>query len=280
MDKLIEIFKKNWLYIGFSYFLFTMQSIFMIIYPKVLGDFIDKLIERDNSYVIYMLMTFFGVVFFGFVSRIYDTIVFSRIYRRFVSVETNKQLNNGVETTKINGRLNLMHSIVSFFEHDAIVVLNTIYGLIGSLYFITIIDYTMIPFLFLSMCLTIYVTKRFGPDMGELTKKSNDIVEEQTDIVNERKISIINNFLKRKQKLMIDFSNLTAKYHAIIQIISYGTVTFLITYYVLFNDVTVGGVFSTYRYLFDFCITVSNLPVLMWSYVNIKDVIQRLGNEN
>jgi hypothetical protein len=279
MEKLITIFKKNWMYISFSYFLFTIQSIFMIIYPKVLGDFIDKLIEKDYSHVVYMLLTFFGLIFFGFVSRIYDTIIFSRIYRRFASVETNRQLNNGVETSKINGRLSLMHGIVSFFEHDAIVVLNAVYGIIGSVYFIAMIDYTMVPYLIFSMGLTIYVTNKFSPEITNLTQKNNDIAEEQTDVVTERKISLLNNLLRKKQKLSIKFSNLTAKYHALIQIIAYGTVTFLITYYVLFNDVTVGSVFSTYRYLFDFCIAVSNIPMLIWSFVNIKDVIKRLENE-
>ena len=43
MDKLKAIFTENWKQILLSYFLFSMQSIFMLIYPKVLGESIDHL---------------------------------------------------------------------------------------------------------------------------------------------------------------------------------------------------------------------------------------------
>lgn len=279
MKKLYTIFKKNWVSISFSYLLFTLQSIFIIVYPKVLGNFIDGLIAKDYSYVILMLGTFFGVVFFGFISRIYDTMVFSKIWRRFASVEIDKQFKSGVDTSVINGRLNMMRGVVNFFEHDVLSILNTLFMLMGSLYFIFMTDSGLIPFLFFSMVLTVTVTYIYSPQISNLTRKNNDLIEVQTQTVNERNIASLNNLLRTIQKLSIDFSNLQAKYYALIQIIAYGTVTFLITYYVVFNQVTVGSVFSTYRYLFDFCGAVSNIPVLIWSFANIRDVIKRLDEE-
>lgn len=278
MKKLYNIFRKNWMSISFSYLLFTLQTLFIIIYPKVLGNFIDGLIAKDYSHVLLMLGTFFGVVFFGFISRIYDTIVFSKIWRRFASVETNKQFESGVDTSLINGRLNMMRSVVNFFEHDALSILNSLYMLIGSMYFIFMTDTGLIPFLLVSMLLTITVTYIYSPQISNLTRKNNDLVEVQTETVSKRNIASLNNLLRTIQKLSVDFSNLQAKYYALIQIIAYGTVTLLITYYVVFNQVTVGSVFSTYRYLFDFCGAVSGIPVLIWSFANIRDVIKRLDD--
>ena len=88
MDKLKKIFKENWKSIMFSYFLFSMQSVFMLIYPKVLGETIDHLIIKDYSFIFYLLLTFLGLMVFSYISRVYDTIVFSKIYRRFASIET------------------------------------------------------------------------------------------------------------------------------------------------------------------------------------------------
>ena len=53
-----------------------------------------------------------------------------------------------------------------------------------------------------------------------------------------------------------------------------------LTYYVMFNNVTVGSVFSTYRYMFDFCNALLGMPMIITSYINIKDVIKRLETEN
>lgn len=280
MDKLKAIFTENWKQILLSYFLFSMQSIFMLIYPKVLGESIDHLIAKDYSFVIYLLLTFLGLMVFNYISRIYDTIVFSKIYRRFASIETSNQFDKNVETTKINARLSLMASVVSFFEKDMLSILYAAFGLLGSIYFISLVDATLIPFLILSGALTLFVSYYFSPKIAEITKASNDISEEQTEIINHRKISLVNNLLRRRQMLSIKLSNLDAKFFFSIQFIAYGTVTALLTYYVVFNTVSVGSVFSTYRYLFDFVAAVSILPQIIISFINIKDVIKRLETEN
>jgi ABC-type multidrug transport system fused ATPase/permease subunit len=280
MLKLKTIFKENWKSILFSYFLFSMQSVFMLIYPKVLGESIDHLIAKDYSFIFYLLLTFLGMMVFGYISRVYDTIVFSKIYRRFASIETCNQFDNNVETTKINGRLTLMSSVVRFFEADMINILNAAFGLLGSIYFISLVDITLVPYLIFSAILTLVVSYYFSPKIAAITKDSNDISEEQTEIINHRKISLVNNLLKRKQLLSIKLSNLDARFFFLIQLIAYGTVTALLTYYVVFNTVSVGSVFSTYRYLFDFVASVSILPHIIISFINIKDVIKRLETEN
>jgi ABC-type multidrug transport system fused ATPase/permease subunit len=280
MDKLKLIFRENWGSILFSYLLFTMQSMFMLFYPKVLGDSIDHLIAKDYFYIGYLMLCFVGLMFFGYLSQIYDTKVFSKILRKFASKEIDKQIESGVETTKINGRLTLMGSIVHFFERDVITILSTIYGLIGSIYFISLVDGMIVFYLILSGIATILVTIYFSPKIAEITEQINDISEEQTEKISTRNMSMINNLLRKTQKLTIKSSNIQAKYFLWIQIIAYGTVTSLLTYYVVNNTVTVGGVFSTYRYLFDFCISISHIPMLIASFINIRDVIKRLETEN
>ena len=116
MDKLKLMFQENWKSILFSYSLFAINSILMVMYPKVLGNAIDHLIAKDYSYIWFLIGTFVSIMFFGYVSKIYDTKVFSGIYRRFASNETSNQIENDVETSKVNGRLTLMRYIVQFFE--------------------------------------------------------------------------------------------------------------------------------------------------------------------
>lgn len=280
MTKLKTIFKKNWKSITLSYFFFSMQSIFMLIYPKVLGNTVDHLIAKDYSFIFYLVITFLGVMIFTYLSRIYDTIVFSGIYRRFASIETSNQFDNNVDTGKINGRLTLMTNIVNFFEKDMINILSAIFGLIGSIYFISLVDFTMIPYLVFSGIVTLIITYYFSPKIALITKHTNDISEDQTDVINQRKISVVNNLLKRRQLLSIKLSNLDAKFFFLIQFVAYGTVMALLTYYVVFNAVSVGSVFSTYRYLFDFVASVSMVPSIITSFINIKDVIKRLETEN
>ena len=280
MNKLKVMFRENWKSIMFSYSLFMINSILMVMYPKVLGDSIDHLIAKDYSYIWYLVLTFVAIMFFGYISRIYDTKVFSGIYRRFASIETHKQIEGDVETTKINGRLTLMHYIVQFFERDMLVVLQTIIGLIGAIYFLSLVSWTIVGFLIFTSILILGATFYYSPKIANITSQHNDLSEEQTDVISTRNISSINNLLKRGQHLSLKLSGIDAKFSIWIQGIVYGSVTALLTYYVMYNNVSVGSVFSTYRYMFDFCNALLGVPTIITSYINIKDVIQRLETEN
>ena len=280
MNKLKVMFKENWKSIIFSYSLFAINSILMVMYPKILGNSIDHLIAKDYSYIWYLVLTFVAIMFFGYISRIYDTKVFSGIYRRFASIETHKQIEGDVETTKINGRLTLMHYIVQFFERDMLVVLQTIIGLIGAIYFLSLVSWTIVGFLIFTSILILGATFYYSPKIANITSQYNDLSEEQTDVISTRNISSINNLLKRGQHLSLKLSNIDAKFSIWIQGIVYGSVTALLTYYVMYNNVSVGSVFSTYRYMFDFCNALLGVPTIITSYINIKDVIQRLETEN
>jgi len=280
MNKLKVMFRENWKSIIFSYLLFIVNATLMVIYPKVLGNSIDHLIAKDYSYIWYLVSTFIAIMFFGYISRIYDTKVFSGIYRRFASLETHKQIESGVETTKINGRLTLMNYIVHFFERDMLVVIQTIIGLVGAIYFLSIVSLTIVGFLMISAVLILGVSSYYSPKIAAVTSLNNDLSEEQTQIIETRKISSVNNLLKRGQKLSIKLSVVDSKFSIWIETIVYGSVTALLTYYVMYNKVSVGSVFSTYRYMFDFCNALLGLPVIITSYINIKDVIKRLETEN
>ena len=279
MGKLKVMFQMNWKSILFSYSLFAINATLMVIYPKVLGNSIDHLIAKDYSYIWYLIFTFVSIMVFGYLSRIYDTKVFSSIYRRFASKETQNQIYNNVETTKINGRLTLMHYIVSFFERDMLVVLQTIIGIVGAIYFLALVSLPIVGFLIITTILILGVTVYYSPKIAKITSHYNDLSEEQTDIVGTRNISSINNLLRRSQKLSLKLSSIDAKFSLWIQTIVYGSVTALLTYYVMYNKVTVGSVFSTYRYMFDFCNALLGLPMILTSYINIKDVVRRLETE-
>jgi ABC-type multidrug transport system fused ATPase/permease subunit len=279
MIKLKVMFKENWKAIIFSYSLFSINSILMLVYPKVLGNAIDHLIAKDYTYIWNLVATFISLMFFGYISRIYDIKVFSGIYRRFASKETHKQIESNVETTKINGRLTLMNSIVRFFEYDMIVVIQTFIGVIGSIYFLSLVSLPIVGFLILSGLAIIGASYYYSPKLAAMTSLNNDLSEEQTDIIGSRKISSVNNLLRRGQKIAIIRSRIDSKFSLWIQAIVYGSVTALLTYYVMYNEVTVGSVFSTYRYMFDFCNALLGIPMIISSYINIQDVIKRLEIE-
>ena len=54
MNKLKVMFKENWKSIMFSYSLFAINSILMVMYPKVLGNAIDHYIPEEWEYYLFI----------------------------------------------------------------------------------------------------------------------------------------------------------------------------------------------------------------------------------
>ncbi len=276
MKKLLNIFKSNWKPISLSYILYFISVVLFSLYPKILGDTIDHLVNGEFGYIWALVIVFLGFVVFGYISNIYDTIVFSSVYRKVSSKEINIQIEKGIDSSKINGRLSLMHSLITFFERNVTTIISTIVTLVVSLYFISCIDPWLMLWLFIAGICMLLVSYYFTPKIQKVTKKINDVVEEQTDIVTSLNIRSINNLLRRRQKLFIKQSNIYANFGGVIQIISYTLITSMLVYYVTNYDVTIGSVFSTYRYMFDFCNAVIGITYIIPEIINIKDVIRRL----
>ena len=276
MKKLLNIFKSNWKPISLSYLLYFISVVLFSLYPKILGDTIDHLVNGEFGYIWALVIVFLGFVVFGYISNIYDTIVFSSVYRKVSSKEINIQIERGIDSSKINGRLSLMHSLITFFERNVTTIISTIVTLVVSLYFISCIDPWLMLWLFIAGICMLLVSYYFTPKIQKVTKKINDVVEEQTDIVTSLNIRSINNLLRRRQKLFIKQSNIYANFGGVIQIISYTLITTMLVYYVTNYDVTIGSVFSTYRYMFDFCNAVIGITYIIPEIINIKDVIRRL----
>lgn len=276
MKKLLNIFKNNWKSISLSYLLYFISVVLFSLYPKILGDTIDHLVNGEFGYIWSLVIVFLGFVIFGYISNIYDTIVFSSVYRKVSSKEINIQIEKGIDSSKINGRLSLMHSLITFFERNVTTIISTIVTLVVSLYFISCIDPWLMVWLFIAGICMLLVSYYFTPKIQKVTKKINDVVEEQTDIVTSLNIRSINNLLRRRQKLFIKQSNIYANFGGVIQIISYTLITTMLVYYVTNYDVTIGSVFSTYRYMFDFCNAVIGITYIIPEIINIKDVIRRL----
>ena len=160
-----------------------------------------------------------------------------------------------------------------------IVVIQTIIGVVGSIYFLSLVSLPIVGFMILSGIAIIGISYYYSPKLAAMTALNNDISEEQTDIIARRKIGAVNNLLRRGQKIAVRRAYIDSKFGVWIQTIVYGSVTALLTYYVMYNKVTVGSVFSTYRYMFDFCNSLLGLPMIITSYINIKDVVRRLEIE-
>lgn len=58
MKKLLNIFKSNWKPISLSYILYFISVVLFSLYPKILGDTIDHLINGEFGYIWALVIVF------------------------------------------------------------------------------------------------------------------------------------------------------------------------------------------------------------------------------
>lgn len=279
-NKLKWIFKKYWKGIMFSYLLVILSNSLFFIYPKVLGNTIDHLINKEYIYLLSIIFLFIGFIVMSFISNIYDTRVFSRLLKDISQDEIKNQLDSGVDSGVINGRYGMLSSIISFFENDIPQFISSMISIIGSLILIFMIDIYMGFGLILSGIVSLGISKMIVPKLTEIRKRSNDLNESQTNILTGRNIIRFNRLTTLKQLLSLRNSYISAIFFVLIQLVAYGTVSILILYYIINLDITVGSTFSTYRYLFEFCGSITVLPNIISNVINLKDILNRFEEEN
>lgn len=112
------LFRDNYKSLLFVYILFIVESTLLIFYPLILGNSIDYFVKGEYYYVIYLIIVLGGFIITGYFRRIYDTKVFTTIYRKLILEYINNEINKGRSTSTINARVRMLNSIVDFLEVD------------------------------------------------------------------------------------------------------------------------------------------------------------------
>ncbi len=275
MNKLLTIFKEYKYSIILSYFLIIVSNFLMFLYPKILGNTIDRMIVGDYYSLVSLAALFFGFMITSLASNIYDTIVFSRIRKDLANREIAKMYEKNVDVSTISGRYNMLDNIIGFFEVHVSMLFNFLIGTIGSCYIVFQINYILGVGLLIAGALIVCLSFYFSPRIAGVTIKRNNYNEKQVSVFSGKVLFQLNRFLEANRLLSVKYSNISAKYNLCIQFIVYSTVTTLLFVYVTSDNVTVGSTFSIYRYMFDFCTSALMLPNLFTVWVNLKDIISR-----
>lgn len=273
-----NLLKENYKPLIFAYSLFVLESVLLIIYPLVLGNTIDKIIASDYYYVIYLVLVLAGYMILAYLRRIYDTKIFTTLYRKVVLDYINKEIDNKTDTSTINARSNMLKSIVDFLEIDFPYIFHAVFAILGSvviimfnynLYVGLFVGFFIIPILLSSR----YFSKRLSVKYSE----SNDLQEKDVNILNNlNKIEIKHHFIN-KNLLQIRISNIDAKNNATNEGINYSLIILSLIMFTLFESVTVGTIMALYQYIIKFTNGAFMIPSLTIRYVYLKDVISRIS---
>jgi len=280
MDIIKELFRNNYKYLILVYSLFVIESILFLIYPLVLGDTIDKIINKEYYYVIYLIIVLCTLILIAYLRRITDTKVFTTLYRKVVLEYINKELDNNKDTSTINARSSMLRSIVDFLEIDFPYIFHSVFSIVGSVVIISV-NYNLYVGLFVGLfIIPILLSSRyFSKKLSVKYSESNDLQEKDVNILNTRNITNIKHHYINKNLLQIRISNIDAKYNSTNEFINYSLIILSLVMFTVFESVTVGTIMALYQYIIKFTQGAFTIPSLTIRYLYLKDVIGRISEK-
>jgi len=257
-------------YTFFAEFLFIIQ-------PFFLGKMIDGLINHSYINLIYFLLIGCGNIFFFYIRMIYDTKIYTLIYKDLVLNFIEKNEDN--TSTRV-ARIEMTNHIVNFLEYDISYFMSSIMMMVGSLYFI-FNQSTMTGFyVLLYFVPLLFIVKIFYSKIAKSTRVYNSLQERKVDIINNNQSDVVNLFFSRERKLKILTSNLQGKNWSLL---SLNKLFFIISGLVVFvlcsSNISQGNVISLYTYLERFLISVMSIPIGMEVITRVQDIIKRVKTE-
>ena len=273
MGKIYEIFKEYKYKLLLIYTFMLIMEVSILFQPFLLGRSIDDLIIGNYLWLIILSISYFMSNFFNYKSMVYDTKVYTEIYNDIV-LKFLKKTDVDI-STKI-ARTDMANNIIDVLEGYAHYYISTIITVIGSIWFIYSINYSVgisvsIAFLLILSAVMIYYKKIRQSIKVKHNHSENRVKRLEGGYIKSKL------FFERKRKLDIYASTLQGKNWFIVGTIKH---TFLIISIVLLilnsENVTIGSVITTYSYVNVFLISLMSIPVGIEMYSRISDILKRL----
>lgn len=275
-----NIFKQNIWLLVFAYSLFFIESLLSLVYPLILGNSIDEFIAGNYYYSIVLIFVLGGFVLSSYYRRIYDTRIFSTLYRKMILKYINNEIDKKQKTSVINARTNMLNSIIAFFEVDLPYIFYSVFSIIGSVFIIIFFYNFWIGVLVLLILLPIYfISDHFRKLLSIRYSESNNLQEKDVDVIDSLDKRGIKHHYILKNLLSIKISNIDAKNNLFNLSVNYSVIIIVLILFIIFDEPTVGIIMGLYNYVLNYISGVAMIPNLVLRYEYLKDVLNRIEDE-
>ncbi len=118
--------------IAFTYALTVVEDLLELAYPWATGLAINGLLAQDYRMIAPVMIAWVLHTAIGCGRQMYDTRLYTEVYNAIVIDTVLRQRRSGVEPTRVAARSAMSRELVTFFEKDMPVVLNTTVSIVGS----------------------------------------------------------------------------------------------------------------------------------------------------
>jgi ABC-type multidrug transport system fused ATPase/permease subunit len=261
-----------------TYFLFSLEMLGSLLRPLFLGMAINDLLKGSYQGLIILSVSHIIWLAIGTVRHMYDTRTYSAIYVSLVTKFLRRKKSQS-DVSKLSAHSTLAREFVDFLEFDLVYVIEAGYNLIGSLILLFFYDSSVVIMCLSVLIPVVLISRVYGKRMQILTKKKNDELENQVDIItnaDHKTLSTHYNNLRSWQIKISDQEAFNFGFMELMVMIVLG-VSLLLTYKTTGNkDILAGNVVGIFFYVTNFAKGLETIPYTIQRLTSLNDITRRI----
>lgn len=276
MRRIFDVFKKHKWRIILVYLICITADTLWAFEPYILGKMLDGIIGRTYNWVYIFICINMIFIIIGYIRRVVDTKVFSRMYNTLVFDFVERHVDK-TEPSKMVARIEMSKSLIDFLENVIPHFLTVVYAVGGSLIAIMFINSVSAMIVGLIMVPTIIIMRYFYFKSQKMANVNNSNFELNVSKIESKNVSVIRDYFIRRRRILIMDSTLNAKNVFASDLLSLIFVVISLIYYVSNVHCTVGDATAFYGYINRFVYSLGAIPYFIWNWNQIKNISERLN---
>ncbi len=273
--------------LSITYVLFSLEMLGALLRPYFLGEAVNDLQEGTATIygpyrgLVYMLAAHFGWLVIGTIRQMYDTRTYTAIYTdivlRFLKHHVEKE-----DVSTLSARSVLAREFTDFMEFDIVYIVEAGYNILGSLFMLYFYEPVVLGICAAVLIPVLVISRRYGRTMARITRRRNDELENQVDIISSRDESAIFTHYRKLRSLQIKVSDAQAWNFGFMEI----TVMFVLGAALLLSNqrtngmgLWAGDIVGIYSYLLKFLSGLDTIPYAVEKYATLRDITRRIDVE-
>ncbi|VEJ21425.1 ABC transporter six-transmembrane domain-containing protein [Neisseria animaloris] len=258
----------------------ALENLLFLIYPVFGGFAVNAVIQgkvwQALTYALLVLLMWLV----GAARRSADTRVFARIYSEIAVPVIVKQRIQGQTPSEIAARVALSREFVDFFEMHLPTAITSLVSVFGAAFMLLILEFWAGVLSLLVLAVFLILLPGFSRVSEKLYFKLNNRLERDVDMIQSAPEATLHKHFGLVARLRILISNREASGYLCVGIAMALLFGFTFVWITLNGYGSAGHIYSLTTYLWMFAMSLDDVPRLVESYSNLKDIARRVEVES
>ncbi len=270
------IFKRYKGKIIATFSLLTLENVFKVLQPLVLGIAINDLIASSYDGLWLFCGLYAASFVIGVIRRYVDTRAYTYIYTHVASEIIELQNSKQVSVSTIAGRTALVKELVDFFEHDITQGFTALITVVGALVMLSFFDWWLFGGCLITVILIVIIYAFSKNRIYNYNTALNDELEQRVAVLEARQHAGIFGHFKNISKFLVKLSDLETLNFGLIEIILFVLAIFALYTSASAPDASAGDIFAVLTYVLEFSGGIFMLPIIFQQIIRLKEISARL----